>query len=54
MGAALPAFCFLFGGLVDEVGEQEYVETKNPLEGLQANALYMVGAGLILWCVAGS
>lgn len=54
MGASLPAFCFLFGQAIDSVGEQEYDETDNAFSGLKNNSIYMVGAGLVLWCVAGS
>ena len=54
-GSALPAFCVLFGGMVDNVGENNF-DDKTGMDNfdmLKTNAIFMVIAGLVLWIAAG-
>ena len=54
-GSALPAFCVLFGGMIDNVGEQDYDGSTgmNSMDMLKFNAIFMVIAGVVLWFAAG-
>jgi hypothetical protein len=54
-GSALPAFCVLFGGMIDDVGAQDFDENTgmDSMGSLKTNAIFMVCAGVILWFAAG-